>query len=100
MKIVQWTLAVVGIIALAIVGVGFLLPSAFLVQRSIDIKAPPKKVYDLIVEPKQWMAWSVWTQRDPAMKIDFTGKLKADGTLAGTLTGPMGDMPWTASRVK
>lgn len=37
---------------------------------------------------------------DPSMRVDFTGKLKADGTLAGTLTGPMGEMSWTASRVK
>jgi len=34
------------------------------------------------------------------MKMEFAGLLKADGTLAGTLSGPMGDMTWTASRVK
>jgi uncharacterized protein YndB with AHSA1/START domain len=73
MKIVQWTLAVVGIIALAVAGAGFLLPSTFLVQRSIDIDAPAKKIYDLVVEPKRWGEWSVWTRRDPAMKITYSG---------------------------
>jgi uncharacterized protein YndB with AHSA1/START domain len=73
MKIVQWTLAAVGIIALAIVGAGFLLPSTFLVQRSIDIDAPAKKIYDLVVEPRKWSEWSVWTRRDPAMKIKYSG---------------------------
>ena len=73
MKIVQWTLAVVGIIALAVAGIGFFLPSTFLVQRSIDINAPAKKVYDLVVEPKRWSEWSVWTRRDPAMKIIYSG---------------------------
>lgn len=34
------------------------------------------------------------------MKIDFTGALKADGTLAGTMTWTMGEMTWTASRAK
>jgi hypothetical protein len=34
------------------------------------------------------------------MEIDFNGKLKDDGTLGGTLSGPMGEMAWTASRVK
>jgi hypothetical protein len=34
------------------------------------------------------------------MKIEFAGALKADGTLAGTLSSPMGDMTWTASRAK
>ena len=35
-----------------------------------------------------------------AMHVDFTGKMKDDGTLAGTLKGPMGEMNWTATRVK
>ena len=73
MKIVQWTLAVVGIIALAVVGIGAFLPSTFLVQRSIEVNAAPKKVYDLVVEPKQWARWSVWTRRDPDMKITYSG---------------------------
>jgi hypothetical protein len=34
------------------------------------------------------------------MKIEFSGAFKADGTLAGTLSSPMGDMTWTASRAK
>ncbi len=37
---------------------------------------------------------------DGTMRIDFTGKMKADGTLGGTLTGPMGEMNWTATRAK
>ncbi|MBA2305683.1 MAG: hypothetical protein H0W08_24040 [Acidobacteria bacterium] len=32
--------------------------------------------------------------------IEFNAKLKDDGTLAGYLSGPMGDMQWTASRAK
>ena len=31
-------------------------------------------------------------------KITFSAKLKEDGTLAGHLSSPMGDMKWTASR--
>lgn len=33
-------------------------------------------------------------------KVIFNAKLKDDGTLAGYVSGPMGDMKWTASRVK
>ena len=32
--------------------------------------------------------------------LTLTAKLKADGTLAGYLSGPMGDMQWTASRAR
>ncbi|MBA3949610.1 MAG: hypothetical protein H0X44_06645 [Acidobacteria bacterium] len=35
-----------------------------------------------------------------AMAIGFAGAMKDDGTMAGTLTGPFGEAPWTASRVK
>jgi hypothetical protein len=33
-------------------------------------------------------------------RIIFTARLKADGTLAGIISSPMGDMKWTAERVK
>jgi len=73
MKILQWTLAAIGAIALVIVGVGFFLPAAFLVQRSIVINAPADRLYDYIVEPKEWSRWSVWTKRDPKMDITYSG---------------------------
>ena len=73
MKFLQWTLAVIGAIALAIVAVGFFIPSTFSVQRSAEINAAPRKVYDLIVEPKKWTEWSVWTRRDPNMHITYSG---------------------------
>jgi hypothetical protein len=34
------------------------------------------------------------------MKIDFTGTLKADGTLAGTMAFAQGEIPWTGARPK
>src|ERR1700675_3230229 len=73
MKILQWTLAVIGAIALALVIGGFFVPSSFAVQRSAVINASPNKIYNLVVEPKQWKRWSVWTQRDPDMNIIYSG---------------------------
>jgi uncharacterized protein YndB with AHSA1/START domain len=73
MKIVQWTLAVIGAIALTLVIGGFFLPSKFSVERSTIINAPPKKIYDYVVEPKQWGLWSAWSRRDPNMKIKYSG---------------------------
>src|SRR5262245_62080870 len=37
---------------------------------------------------------------DAAARFDFTGKMKDDGTLEGTLKGPMGEMNWTATRTR
>jgi uncharacterized protein YndB with AHSA1/START domain len=73
MKIVQWTLAVVGAIVLAFVVAGLFLPSRYTVQRSIVINASANKVYNLVVEPRQWTNWSVWSQRDPNMKVTYKG---------------------------
>src|SRR5258706_521725 len=73
MKFVQWSLATLGGLVLLLLVVGLFLPSAFSVQRSAVINATPNKVYNLVVEPKQWTKWSVWTQRDPDMKITYSG---------------------------
>ena len=73
MKIIQWTLAVLGAVVLLLVAAGFLIPSSFKVERSAVINATPKKIYDLVVEPRQWAKWSVWNQRDPNMKITYKG---------------------------
>jgi uncharacterized protein YndB with AHSA1/START domain len=73
MKIIQWTLAVLGAVALLLVAVGFFIPSNFKVERSTVINAPAKKIYDLVVEPRQWAKWSAWNQRDPNMKITYKG---------------------------
>lgn len=73
MKILQWALAIVGAIVLIVVLVGFVLPSKYTVERSIEISAPARTIYDHIVEPKQWTKWSVWTKRDPQMRITYSG---------------------------
>jgi uncharacterized protein YndB with AHSA1/START domain len=73
MKIIQWTLAVVGTLALLAVAVGYFLPSSFEVQRAIDIAAPPARVYDLVAAPRLWQRWSAWHRRDPNMDLVYSG---------------------------
>jgi uncharacterized protein YndB with AHSA1/START domain len=73
MKFLQWTLAVIGALALLAVAVGYFLPSKFEVRRSIDVNAPAAKVYDLVADPRIWAKWSVWLQRDPKMDVSYSG---------------------------
>jgi uncharacterized protein YndB with AHSA1/START domain len=73
MKFVQWTLVVIGSLMLLIVGVGIFLPSQFEVQRSIEINASPEKVYDYVIDTRQWKNWTVWSRRDPNMRIHYSG---------------------------
>jgi uncharacterized protein YndB with AHSA1/START domain len=65
-------LAVVALIAV-LFAVGMLLPSGFRVQRSIVVNAPASRIYPMISQPRQWKEWAVWNQRDPAMRIEYSG---------------------------
>lgn len=56
-------------------------PSAFLVERSVSIEAPPKKVFSLLTDFRAWELWSPWEKRDPAMTRTFKGKEKGAGAV-------------------
>lgn len=64
-----------GVVSLVVVlaAVGLVLPAKFRLERSVTIAAPAGKVYPLIAAPAQWTRWSVWTQRDPKMQIEYSG---------------------------
>lgn len=73
-------------IVLAVLIAGFLVlaamrPNTFRVQRSIDIKAPPEKVFPLIDDYKHWASWSPYEKMDPAMKRTFSGAPSGKGAV-------------------
>jgi uncharacterized protein YndB with AHSA1/START domain len=72
---------IAGLIALVLLllAIGLLLPSHFRVERTVDINAPAEKVYSLLADPREWKRWTVWNQRDPAMKIDYGGPASGVG---------------------
>jgi uncharacterized protein YndB with AHSA1/START domain len=72
-KAIQWTLAVVGFAALLVVGAGFFLPSDFAVERSVIVDAPRERVFNLVIDPREWKRWTVWNERDPKMEIAYDG---------------------------
>jgi uncharacterized protein YndB with AHSA1/START domain len=71
-------IGLVGLIAL-LVAVGFLLPSHFKVERSMEIAAPPEKIFSNIEDPHAWAKWTVWNQRDPNMQMTYSGAEKGQG---------------------
>lgn len=73
MKILQWTLVLIGTVALALLAVGFFLPAKWEVSRSIVIKAPEARIYDDIADPRRWTKWSAWNRRDPDMDVSYAG---------------------------
>jgi uncharacterized protein YndB with AHSA1/START domain len=73
MRWLKRVIVAIVVLVAALVVIGYLLPSDYVVRRSIVIHAPPEKIYPLVATPKRWADWSVWTRRDPAMKITYFG---------------------------
>ena len=79
MKIVKNVVLGVVLLAVALVAIGAFLPSTFEVRRTREIAAPMPKVYALVAEPRRWIEWIVWTRRDPAMQIAYSGPASGAG---------------------
>jgi uncharacterized protein YndB with AHSA1/START domain len=92
-------LGVLGLIAGLGLG-GLFLPSAFVVERSTTINAPAQKVYELVAAPKAWKGWSVWNQRDPAMKITYSGPESGVGAVWSWVSAQEGDGKMTFTAVQ
>ncbi len=99
MKVIKWILIVVVALAAILVGGGYLLSPKFTVTRSTSIQAPPEAVYALVAAPKEWKRWSVWTARDPAMAIEYSGPESGAGATWRWTSKSQGDgtMRFTAA---
>lgn len=71
-------LALIAVIGL-LLAIGMLLPSAFKVQRTVEMAATPERIYPLIADPREWKRWSVWNRRDPAMTMEYSGAPSGTG---------------------
>ena len=72
------------IIILAIVIVLILVsmrPNTFRIERSINIKALPEKIFPLIADFRQMNKWSAWEKVDPAMKRSYSGAESGKGAM-------------------
>jgi uncharacterized protein YndB with AHSA1/START domain len=54
-------------------------PSAFHVERSATIAAPPEVVYAQVSDFHAWKAWSPWDKLDPSMKTTYDGPASGTG---------------------
>jgi uncharacterized protein YndB with AHSA1/START domain len=73
MRIVKNIVLALIVLVVALALIAFALPRKYEVVRSIDIAAPAEKVFEQINDPHNWPKWTVWNQRDPAMKMDYSG---------------------------
>jgi uncharacterized protein YndB with AHSA1/START domain len=78
MKLLKFAFGLVAVLALVLVVGGTFLSPTFTVERRITIQAPAERVFALVADPREWKRWGVWSQRDPAMAIEYSGP--ASGT--------------------
>lgn len=55
-------------------------PDILHVERTIDIKAPPQKIFALINDFRLWDAWTPYN-KDPAMKKTYSGSASGKGAM-------------------
>jgi hypothetical protein len=58
---------------LLLFAIGFLLPSAWQVERSVVIRASAPTIFPYLNSLKQWREWTVWYQQHPDMKTEYSG---------------------------
>jgi len=56
-------------------------PDTFHVQRSINIQAPPEKIFGVLNDFHQSASWSPYEKKDPAMKRAFSGPESGKGAV-------------------
>lgn len=74
-SLLRWLVIVLVVLA----AVSFLFPANQVVERSRVIKHSPDQVWELLEDPPAWNRWSPWYERDPDMKITYTGAPKGMG---------------------
>ena len=56
-------------------------PSAFHIERSIEIASPPEAAFAQVNDFHMWSAWSPWEKLDPQMKRTFDGAASGVGAI-------------------
>jgi len=71
----------VAVLLAAVLGFAATKPDIFRVQRATSIKAPPGRIFPLIINLHRWESWSPWEKVDPAMKRTFSGAENGKGAV-------------------
>ena len=89
-KLLKWLLVAVGVLVLVVVGGGLLMPSQVNVSRDVVINASPEKIFPHVANLKAFNKWSPWADRDPDMKIEFSGAEDGVGQVMAWDSADMG----------
>ena len=54
-------------------------PDTFKVSRSMQIKAPPDRIFPLINDLRAYNTWNPYAKKDPAIKLTYSGPASGTG---------------------
>jgi uncharacterized protein YndB with AHSA1/START domain len=80
-KIMKIIGIVVVVLVAGVLGFAMTKPDSFSVQRTANIKAPPEKIFPLIIDLHSWSSWSPWEKLDPTMKRTHSGAESGKGAV-------------------
>lgn len=78
-EVIAIIVVILAIAAAAILIIAANKPKTLHVQRAIGIEAPAEKIFPLISDFHQWLKWSPYEQKDPAMKRTYGGANSGKG---------------------
>ena len=73
--------ALLALVVMVVLGLTARQPATLTLTRSIEIAAPPDKIFPLINDFKRWEAWSPWEKKDPAMKRTWGSTTSGKGAI-------------------
>jgi len=73
MRLLIRAVVFVGVLVVALFGIGFLLSEQAHVERSETVNASPAAVFALVNSFRQFDKWSPWASKDPGMKVERSG---------------------------
>jgi uncharacterized protein YndB with AHSA1/START domain len=66
-------LILIALLIAAVLIVAATRPDRFRTERSLEIAAPPEKIFPLIDDLRRWRDWSPYEKKDPAMQRTLSG---------------------------
>jgi hypothetical protein len=79
------TIVVIAVVLAIIVAIILILaatkPDTFRIERTAMVNAPGEKIFPLIADFHQWLNWSPWEGRDPALKRTYSGAERGKGAV-------------------
>ena len=90
LKLLKWVIGSVIVLVALAVGIGFLLPSEYELERSVTINAPAAVIHTYVNDLRRWDDWSPWREQDPTI-VTTVGSVSSGVGASQSWDGDSGD---------